>query len=1429
MKRRRAGHGKRIIAATLAMMLAVQPFSGAWGVSTVNAAGTTDAISAFSLENDGTGIDIEKSRTDLYVGSDWAGTGATVTESGSKATFDVSSYGWNGEWGLQYKIYDLDVKDNTEYTLEFDILSSIDKKIFLKFGGGDNPLISDTIELKADTPYHYKQSTAGGVFTKDDSDDMDSNGKKIVFGLGQMAGEAANQSGTLEIANIKVTEHEVAQEIAVNKTGTKVTFQQEADDAIDSATVFYQIFDSEAEANAADVGTFPGYPMTKKASGIWEYSNDAIELQSGQVIRYRFNVIRSGAGALSEAKNHVFTRFIAKDYTVDTKDRTSEGYTLVWNDEFDGTELDMSKWSFQIGTKDPNGGPDNWGNEELEYYTDKNHEVKDGKLVITAKKEEMEGMPYTSTRIRTITDDGETLYAPRYGRVEARMKLPAEDGLWPAFWMLPEDTTIYGTWAASGEIDIMEARGREPGKVDGTLHFGSQWPNNSSAGKNYYFDTDETDISGYHLYSLEWEPGKITWLVDDVPYGSISNFYSKGADNAANYAYGAPFDVPFYIILNLAVGGTYDGDANLNNATFPASMEVDYVRVYQKTEGYDEENLVEPDLDKDFESFNSAEFQPAGSDGDYVGDTQFATLKDVAEVNPDDSDWQFFVGDFGGAATQTIDTIDGTKYAKIDISSSGGQNYAIQLIKHFPFAEGYTYEISFDAKSSGSRNILVKPCGDGDNSWAGYGQSYEAALTTEMKHYTHQFTMDKTSDPTARLEFDLGLSTNSVWIGNVVVKMVEKGAVDNTDMAKTPLANGNQIYNGTFDQGTDRVGFWHFNNVTAYVPSLVGEHDYSRRAILTATGADAKIYQKGMELLQSDQYQFTMDLSSENDTNFQVMFTSADGSNIYMKESFSYKAADGIKEYTSNFAMPKGVTDKDGVFVLSLADGSVVSVDNINLVRMTKNNVSMDYSKVELEPIKTNSTEWTGHDQDGGDPGFTNNNGELSIETANATINYQRMLFHPVTLQEGITYKLSFKAKSDKGETYEMSVQEDNSWAEVIHETIETTTSWKDYEYTFTSTLTNAGNPINLKYLLSGANVSQGKFYLKDVSMTVVVETGGKEAPEKTATGSAKIAAGTDYTIQVAEGEWKNSFMETVAANGKAVIMINEMPLNDYVKLADIVKADAGTITIPGAYLNEGGKNYRIELALSGYNNVVLNVTTTGTSGSNDSQLSGNVKVDVDSQTGAPGASIVTPIETLLTIIPLTEQEKEDIRNGSILSLRLKMADITNTISQEEKDLIAAELKKSLPGYIIGKYLDLTLQKDLNGEVTILSELNGMMRIEIQVPEDCKNTDASVKREFAVIRVHNGETTVLKDLDDNDDTITIETDCFSTYAIAYKDSAAAANGTSNEASNGTSNGIGANKVKTGDNAPIANMILLVSCAAVAMAAAGRKKFKYQSR
>lgn len=269
------------------------------------------------------------------------------------------------------------------------------------------------------------------------------------------------------------------------------------------------------------------------------------------------------------------------------------GYSLVWNDEFEGSDLDFSKWDFQLGTKasDP-GAPEDWGNNEAEYYTKDNYKVGNGVLTITAKKEKKENKSYTSTRIRTMKDDGTCLYAPKYGRVEARMKLPREEGLWPAFWMLPADTSVYGTWAASGEIDILEAKGRVPDRVNGTIHFGSQWPDNLYLGEEYRFD-DSTDISDWHLYSVDWEPGKISWLVDNQVYFTAyasqertaspkKEFWGRDSEEKENYAYGAPFDTPFYLILNLAVGGNYDWGANPANAEFPASMEVDYVRVWQK-------------------------------------------------------------------------------------------------------------------------------------------------------------------------------------------------------------------------------------------------------------------------------------------------------------------------------------------------------------------------------------------------------------------------------------------------------------------------------------------------------------------------------------------------------------------------------------------------------------------------------------------------------------------------------------------------------------------------------------------------------------------------------------------------------------------------------------------------------------------------------
>jgi len=197
---------------------------------------------------------------------------------------------------------------------------------------------------------------------------------------------------------------------------------------------------------------------------------------------------------------------------------------IIWQDEFDGTTLDLSKWSYQTGDG-CDISPDlcGWGNNELQWYQSQNAEVSDGTLKITAKRENSNGRNYTSARLRTI-DQGDWTY----GRFEARIKLPTGRGLWPAFWMLPTDE-VYGGWPQSGEIDIMELIGSEPATVHGTIHFGQPWPNNRQSGESYKLHTGQF-ADDFHEFAVEWEPGEIRWYVDGYLYSSKtkSNHYIEG-------------------------------------------------------------------------------------------------------------------------------------------------------------------------------------------------------------------------------------------------------------------------------------------------------------------------------------------------------------------------------------------------------------------------------------------------------------------------------------------------------------------------------------------------------------------------------------------------------------------------------------------------------------------------------------------------------------------------------------------------------------------------------------------------------------------------------------------------------------------------------------------------------------------------------------
>lgn len=219
--------------------------------------------------------------------------------------------------------------------------------------------------------------------------------------------------------------------------------------------------------------------------------------------------------------------------------------------------------------------------------------IKDGSLHLRAIKESFQGCGFTSAKVKTKKRDGSTLFAQKYGKFEWRAKLPTGKGVWPALWMLPESDK-YGGWAASGEIDVMEVRGQEPTKVLGTLHFGGRWPINTHVSKEFVFPKGGT-FAEFRVYAVEWEPGEIRWSVDGETYATQSFWWSSGkaaggkgarpvAENELN-PWPAPFDQPFYLIMNVAVGGQFLG--NPDRATvFPAEMRVDYVRVYEKIGGY---------------------------------------------------------------------------------------------------------------------------------------------------------------------------------------------------------------------------------------------------------------------------------------------------------------------------------------------------------------------------------------------------------------------------------------------------------------------------------------------------------------------------------------------------------------------------------------------------------------------------------------------------------------------------------------------------------------------------------------------------------------------------------------------------------------------------------------------------------------------------
>ena len=427
-------------------------------------------------------------------------------------------------------------------------------------------------------------------------------------------------------------------------------------------------------------------------------------------------------------------------YKQDEDTPSIDGYNLLWSDEFNGEQLDTEIWNREWRAP-------GWTNNELQEYTQlsENSFLRDGKLVIKAIKSEKDGEDYyTSAK---LTGKKKTDFT--YGRVAVSAKVPEGQGFWPAIWMMPKDESYYGQWPKCGEIDIMEVLGNATDIAYGTIHYGNPY---ASQQGTYTLTNGTTYSSDFHEYAVEWEPGEIRWYVDNQLYFTANDWFTaeEGADEKP---YPAPFDQPFFLQLNLAVGGTWPGDPDYTTNFDKAEFEIDYVRVYQKLQ-YDT-NVTKPEK----------VFRKALVDGNLIYNGNFATDESLT----DGENWRFLLFEGGQGSAEIKD-----KTIVITSEAEGTEDYSVQLVQaDLPMIKGKKYRVTFDAWADEERKMKV--CVSAPTAgWIRYLQDTQIVVPKEKKTFTFEFEMKNKDDNNGRLEFNMGHngSTATLYIANVRVEEI---------------------------------------------------------------------------------------------------------------------------------------------------------------------------------------------------------------------------------------------------------------------------------------------------------------------------------------------------------------------------------------------------------------------------------------------------------------------------------------------------------------------------------------------------------------------------------------------------------------------------------------------------------------------------------
>lgn len=913
----------------------------------------------------------------------------TVDAIGKSVKFDIKNTG-NEDWNVQLNQENVGLVAGTKYRIAFDIKSTRNRKIksgLLDDGASvDNWFGGSDITLSANQLQHIEYDV---VVTRD------TKKGKFYISLGTQSKNQSNDDYEATITD----EHSInISNIEMFKLGDQMLSGADFSSGVSgkwSETIANWGPDYETDAtrstNPADKSIT--YTIDNTGTDEWHVQlkyND-INLEKGKT--YRFSCIVNSS---MDRKMKSLVMSDPDEYATygggaETILKANEDTPLIYEFtmEKDDALADLVFSLGKIGEK---------------ITTTHTVTLSDMQLICV---DEPYGDTYTSGRIST-----QNLETFTYGLFEVSAKVPEGAGYLPAFWLMSNDENVYGQWPRCGEIDCMEVMGQETDKLYGTIHYGNPHKENQGTVKG------NADYSkGFHKFSCEWLPGEIIWYVDDVEYYRTKDWYST-TEGQGTLTYPAPFDSPFYIILNLAVGGSWVGDINEDTSFDNNPYLVDYVRVYQK-DSYDE----------DVEAPEKApvDVRTPDAEGNYIVNGKFSS-EDLVE----DEYWQFKTA-LSGEATATINN----NTMKIETSNAGTVDYSVQLVQAgIPLEKGATYRISFDAWADSARTLKVDMKGP-DNGYEPYMSSSINNLTTVRKTYDIDFKMNNNTDYNGRLEYNMGAtdSTATIYLQNVSVKKIKEPDEVYDPNKKVVLADGNYIYNGEFDKGPKHLGDWDIEGDGKYIVTPL---DDNRKFKATLTdGQELILKQTDLTFESGKDYVFSMYADSDVNALINVSVGGKD---------YIISVKPGTTDYS--FEIPNTVELNSKDVVITLTGAATISIDNVKLA---------ETAIVKNGDFESGNTGYYLYTDKAASASYEVKDGhaEVTVSNIGTAEHHIQLQYGNVPMIKGHEYEIKFDAKSTLDRRIRVTTQKSSGdYAAYVepesYSYFDITNDWNTYSVTFT-------------------------------------------------------------------------------------------------------------------------------------------------------------------------------------------------------------------------------------------------------------------------------------------------------------------------------------------------------------------------------------------